>query len=263
MPAELRFPHLDNGCVSQLPIKLEIERIEPHNLMADGEQIVNASEACKFFVWRYQLRNLNFNEASRMEEFLLRAHRTGVPFPFYDPLGNLLRQSNSLRAAAWVVSPGLIVDSIEDEQMPTAEIITNATPQELTITQAIALPEIYAGCFSLYARWQGGASIQLAQVSGTTSVAHHAVAGNEWSRHAVYLRGQGTASSRLAQLRIPPFTQVIVAQPQMEVSMRPGAYMASGIGGGIHQAQLRVAEVTQQSDAPGVHHFNLSIESVR
>lgn len=263
MPSNpIPFPALDNGMLAHLPVALRIDDITRTTRFPDGSLMGAAAESRLRLSWVLRYENLSVAEWQRLVAFIEATGRGAESFAFPDPIGNLLAQSANLESAPWVASPGLTVDTIVDPDQPSAFILTNSTPQPVTLTQSVALAGPFKTCFSVLAKWTGGASFNLSLSDGTLSNAASANA-VQWARHAVVL-SPGDAPSRLCTITIPANTQVILSSPQLEIAAAPGAHLATGEQSGLFPvAWLMDQSYDFQSNAPGAHSITLRIESLR
>jgi hypothetical protein len=262
MPVNLTIPPLDNGLIAQLPVELEIRRSAPENRFADGTVMAAASEARSVYRWRLSLEHLNAAEWARYETFLALTKNGIAPFRFLDPLGNLLSHTSDLSAPVWLIPPGLTVAPFEDPEFSNAFILTNGTGQSLSMQQSVSMHAVYLGCFSVWAKWAGGAVFSLEQSSGAAFASVSAVAG-EWSRHSACLRAESAGTSRMVSIVVPGNTQLIVAHPQLETAASAGPYVPTGGASGIHEARLRQSAINLRSSAPGANSIQLLVESTR
>ncbi|MBM3758875.1 MAG: hypothetical protein FJW36_01380 [Acidobacteria bacterium] len=263
MPSNVNsFPALDNGMLAQLPVSLLIDDLSRTTRFPDGSLLGAAAESRLRYRWTLRYDNLGDAEWQRMVAFIDATGRGAESFAFPDPIGNLLAQSANLESSPWVASPGLVVDTISDLDQANAFILTNSAPLPLTLTQTVALDGPFKTCFSVMAKWAGGASFSLSLSDGTNSNQNSATA-NEWSRFAVVL-SPADAPSRLCSITVPANTQVIVASPQLEIAAAPGAHLATGLQSSLFPAAwLADQSYDSQSNAPGAHSITLRIESLR
>jgi hypothetical protein len=264
MPSNpIHFPALDNGMLAHLPVELSIEKITRATRFPDGSLLFAASEARTRYSWLLRYENLNPQEWQRLLDFITASKRGASSFTFYDPIGNLLAQSNNLEDSIWLASPGLTVDPILDADQSNAFILTNATAQPLALSQSVSIAGPFTTCFSLRAKWAGGAnfSLALSDAAQTSSVSRSATA---WARHHVRLTSSGAPETRMVSIVVPPTTQIIVAAPQLEIAAHPGVPLETGAQSGVFpNSWLAQKSFDTRSAAPGAHSITLRIESLR
>ncbi len=264
MPANpIRFPALDTGILAHLPVELSIEKMTRATRFPDGSLLFAANEARTRYSWLLRYENLNPQEWERMLDFIAATQRGAASFTFYDPIGNLLAHSSNLEDSVWLAPPGLTVDPIVEIGQPNAFILTNPTAQPLALSQSISLAGPFTTCFSIRAKWAGGAnfSLGLSDAVQSASVPRTAVS---WARHHVRLISSGAPETRMASIVVPPTTQIIVAAPQLEIAASPGAPLETGSQSGVFSNSWLVQKsFDSQSVAPGAHSITLRIESVR
>ncbi len=264
MPSNpVQFPALDNGILAHLPVDLQIEKITRATRFPDGSLLFATAEARTRYSWTLRYENLNPTEWQRMLDFIAATQRGAASFAFYDPLGNLLAHSGNLEDAVWLAPPGLTVDPVLDAGQPKAFILTNPTALPLILSQSVSLAGSFSACFSVLAKWVGGAQFSLSLSDGvaTASAAQSATA---WSRHHVRLSSTELAATRMVSIIVPPTTQIIIAAPHLEIADSPGASLETGSQSGVFPNSWLVQKsFDTQSLAPGAHSITLRIESLR
>ena len=259
----LTIPALDNGMLAQRPIGLTIRQLASANRFLDGSVLYSASGAQHLYNWTLRYENLSTAEWQRFVGFLTATQGGSDSFLFLDPVGNLLAQSVNLNSSVWLAPPGLIVDLFADPGQPDAYILTNSTPQPLTLTQTASVPGAFTTCFSLLAKWPGEVSFSIG-LNHETGAASQAIRAGQWAKHHVRLSANAAAQTRTVSITVPPTTQVIVASPQLEVAAAPNAYCQTGAQSGVFpSAWLSQERFDTQSVAPGAHSITLHIESIR
>ncbi len=259
----IQFPALDNGMLAHLPVELSIEKMTRATRFPDGSLLFAASETRTRYNWLLRFENLNAQEWQRLSDFISASRRGATSFTFYDPIGNLLSHSNNLEDSIWLASPGLTVDPILDADQSNAFILTNATAQPLSLSQSVSIAGPFTTCFSVWAKWVGGANFSLAltDTAQSSSVSRRSAA---WARHHVRLSSSGNPETRMASIVVPPTTQIIVAAPQLEIAAHPGAPLETGAQSGVFpKSWLAQKSFDTRSAAPGAHSITLRIESLR
>lgn len=264
MPADpILFPALDNGMLAHLPVSLSIDKIIRSTRFPDGSLLTAAAEARLRYGWNLRYENLSQTEWQRLIDFIAATNRGAIPFAFPDPIGNLLAHSGDLQNSIWLAPAGLTVHPITVPEQPKAFILTNPTALPIEITQSVAVAGPFRTCFSILAKWTGGANFSLRLADDATAASQPSTAA-KWSRHFVTLTSGPTAQTRTVGLTIPPTTQLLVSEPQLEIAAAPGAYLQTGAQSGIFpSAWLNQRSYDSQSNAPGAHSITLRIESLR
>lgn len=264
MPANpIQFPALDCGILAQLPVELSIENLTRATRFPDGSLLFAANEARTRYSWFLRYENLNPQEWQRILDFIEATQRGAASFTFYDPIGNLLTHSVNLGESIWLAPPGLTVAPIADADQSNAFILTNPTSQPLALSQSVSVAGPFTTCFSIRAKWAGGASFSLGLSDAIQSASVSRTAG-PWASHHVRLISSGNPESRMASIVVPPATQVIVAAPHLEIAASPSAPLETGSQSGIFPNSWLVQKsFDTQSLAPGAHSITLRIESVR
>jgi len=264
MPDELvQFPALDTGMLAQLPMELEIERLVRETKFPDGSQVTSGVDSRLRYRWLIRYANLSDLEWVRFMEFFESSERGAKPFSFPDPMGNLVAQSQNLLDPVWDISPGLVVDRYEDPVFSSAAILTNSTPFALSLAQVAEVAGPFATCFSVYAMWPGVSSFSMMLSSSSESQTKPFTA-SEWSRYSVRIGLQASSSVRTVSIIVPPYSQLVVANPQLEIAAQPNAYRATGIRADLYSpAWMSQEYLAGQQPAPGAHSLTLQIESIR
>lgn len=259
----IQFPALTNGMIAQLPISVSIDKITRETRFPDGSMLTANAEARLRYTWTLIYENLSDLEFQRFLDFVEATQRGSASFTFPDPTGNLLAQSGNLENPVWLTSPGLTVDTFADPAQPKSFIITNPTGQPLQLTQTINLAGPFRACFSILARWEGGAGFEVGITDGISATTRPQVA-SQWTRHSVDLAATTESLTRTVSVTIPPATQIIVSSPQLEIAATPGAYLETGAAGCIFpDSWLAQRAFESRRNAPGAHSITLRIESLR
>ncbi|WP_031498582.1 hypothetical protein [Bryobacter aggregatus] len=264
MPTDpIHFPYLDNGMLSQMPVRLELNRIAPANRFLDGSILYAASDAKLQYNWTLRYDDLSEAEWQRFTDFFAAIATGSEAFTFYDPLGNLLADTGNLESSSWIRPAGLALQSFSDPDVDKAYIVTNPTSAPLVLSQAVNVAGGFQTSFSLLVRWAGGMPFALAQSDGAQRLEQHFQA-TGWTRHFVAMKGVTSSASRSAEIVVLPTTQLIIAAPQLEIAAAPNAYSETGGHGGVFpQAWIGQKKLELQSPTPGGHSITLQIESLR
>jgi hypothetical protein len=257
---QLVFPALSNGLLAQLPIRVLERFAGPEVEFPDGSLQTAGSGMQMVRRWELSYSYLTTEEREAFEIFLDRAARKGERFRFFDPLGNLLQQSRDLASPVWVRTGEIAVSGYEDTELGPAFVVTNSGPGWGTLQQTLGFGYGFQACFSVRAKWDSAVPLGLRITEGTGMAEKEFLVG-EAGRFFVEKR-LGAVPSCTAEIRVPPNTQVILAQPQMEVGRTPTSLAGTGQRSGIHPSACLVQpEYRWNSPAPGGHQITLIVES--
>ncbi len=252
------YPALDNGMIAQTPVYLSIRRKVSERVFGGGARIQDSANAYRHYLWRLQYEHLSESEWSRFVEFIETSGRGAKTFVFPDPVGNLLRNSQNLTAAAWQKSAGLGVGPIEYVPGRPCWILTNPTPIVQTIEQLIGIHDQYAMCFSIWAGWTSAQEFKLTVGNGP-AIQEAVHSAGPWQRYAVR-RGAGPGTNLVrARIEVKPFSQLIVSSPQLEIGYGPQGYLATGEASGVF-AEARLAEKPVDQYSTGANRRGLVVE---
>lgn len=264
MPSSrLVFPASDAGFLAQFPLRYESVRRGPQNLFRNGSRIHSPAESRLRSRWTLNFGYLSNEERDRMEEFLFAAEGEGRPFLFFDPLGNLLQHSEDLANPVWNRSSALDVSAFNDPELGEAFVLTNTGPGWGSLSQTVVFGFGYLGCFSVQTKWDSPVPfrLQVADANGSTETQNMA---SSAQRSFVRRRSSSAAESTTISIGIAPNSQVILANPQLEIAAQPGAYLPTGTRSGVvEHAWLRQDVYQWTSPAPHAHRIQLIVESNR
>jgi hypothetical protein len=259
----LVFPASDNGYIAQYPVRYEAKRIGPQNEFADSSRILSSVESRLLCRWNLPYAYLNDAERDRFEAFLDGAEGQGRVFRFFDPIGNLLRHSADLTHPVWERNGNLEVTAWQDPEIGPAFVVTNTSPDWRALQQSVGFGYGFQGCFSVRAKWDSPVPLRV-RMTDAEGNAEVTVAVAEAQRPFVRRKSGPTIASTTLSLEIPPNSQIILAQPQLEIGAQPAGYLPTGERSGIvENAWLSQSEYRWLSPAPSAHQINLVVESSR
>ncbi len=259
----LVFPASDLGFLAQFPVSYSSRRIGPRNEFSDGTRLHSSVESRLLSRWSLGLANLSDAERERFESFLAEAAGDGREFLFFDPIGNLLSHSVDLENAIWTRTGALDVAPFNDPSLGPAFVVTNTSLDWRSLEQTISFGHGFQACFSVLAKWDSSIPFRLRLVD---SLGISEVGAQVHDPRRVFVRrlAGATIASTTVSLDLAPNTQIILAQPQLEIGAFPSAYLPTGSRSGVvSSAWLGQREYRWQTEAPNAHAINLEIESIR
>lgn len=222
------YPMQETGAAAQFPMArtrrwqtLETRTLGGH--VARGVQ----PEARRVH-WQLDYVDLSDAEAAALTDLWEQSKGGLKSFVFVDPLANLLRDSERMGQAPWVLSNGVGL-AADGPAAPAVFQVTNSSQGAGTVGQSLVLPIGPEFCLSAWVRSGAGAVVGL-RIGGN---ARQAVATGAWQR--VWL----TAASELigateCALELAPGAVARVHSMQLEQQPTPSAYRAGAGDGGVY-----------------------------
>jgi hypothetical protein len=231
------FPQLKTGSVVQWPL----ERLSSEGTFgaasAGGRRWMSSRTAGKWREWRLQWTSLRPEEAAALEAFHEEMQGELGEFTFFDPLENLLRESENLVGAGWSRGAGLTIAALGQEPgRGVSWAITNGGGANAELWQSIACDAGYVFCVSAELREATAGRVELFCGETTESVEP----AGSWARQSATDGGAGTV--RRMGIRLAPGGRVEIREPQAEAQSAPSHYKKSSAEGGVHRRASLVGE---------------------
>ena len=227
----LVYPQLGSGALSQYPLRKTRRCRTVINLAADGTTVRLADPAGEMTEWQLEYADISDDEAAALEQFFATTEGSLCGFTFLDPSGNLLSWSDQLDQASWQKDPLLALSP----SGANAWQLQNGGAAGQGIGQTLQVPGDYTYCFSVYARADAPAAVQLS-IGGES--ADRVVSGT-WGRIVFATAGPANGESLRFGVEIPAGTTVEVYGPQVEAQGGASAYRSSTRGGVYDDAHFR------------------------
>lgn len=225
MPA---FPQLASGAMAQMPLQRAIRFRSRSNVARDGSVVRLGDQDFEERTWHLAFRDLTDAEWQALEDlFAASEGRLGV-FTFLEPGANLLRWSEELLLAPWVVS-GTATDGQPD---PLGGSRGSRLTAGSSAVQPAAVPSSYQYTASAWVRSAGtGAKIRLDD-SGALAVEQDVEASGQWRRYVLRYSG-GSATDAMRLTLTAGAAALDVYGPQLEAQLAASAYKVSTAQAGV------------------------------
>jgi hypothetical protein len=258
----IEFPILDSGLIAQIPMDLQISKEIIHNRFRDGAILTNSTSSRTKYSWAWTYSNLSPSEMTRVVEFWEETGRGAKAFRFYDPLGNLLKQSEDLVSPYWLKVGQIDVVEIDPLEGHRQYLLTNSGDLPAELHQSVQVDAAASLVLSLKARWDGSSSVALACEAGTSLVSGDFLV-DTYKMCELSIKSGTQSSIRKISIRVPGHTQIIVSEPQLEVGLKRGSYLTSTEGGVFDAAWIDPNSFRLWSTAPGCYSIYINVISFR
>ena len=262
--ASYYFPQLSSGTVAQYPFRnAKIVRTITNSLPG-GDLILAPDPNGSRIVWQLGYAALSTQEANALTTLFDTCQGRLRAFTFIDPAENMLASSSDLSGMSWqnLNSIQLTPNSSDPVGGDAAFIVTNNGQTSQELTQTIAVPLNYQYCFSLYARSEQAASIELIRRGETSQDSRLFSIRPNWSRvvSSGALSDQGVGLT--IAIRLAPGQQVWLYGPQLEPQIQPSRYRPTQNRCGVYpNAHWSVDTLNVRAIAPNVFASAFTVEA--
>jgi len=226
------FPQAGAGTLAQLPLRLARTWRAIRNVLENGERVVLPDTGYGQIEWRLSFHDLSQPEAQRLEDLFVAMQGSYGTFGFVDPTANLIASSEDLARPDWQAGLLAIAGGAADPLGATgAWVVSNGSAGEQLLTQTVAVPGEYTGCFSAWVRCDTTGSITLRR-DGTAITAG---IGPSWKR--LFVSGAGTAGADHSDVSIELTAgqNIELWGLQFEAQPYPSRYKQSRSASGIYE----------------------------
>jgi hypothetical protein len=230
------YPQLTTGAVSQFPIARNTDMRTVSNQLSSGVTIRMADSGSQKVQWRLKYSSLTDVERSSIESLFEAAQGQLNTFTFLDPMDNLLMWSEDWTQPVWTADPLLAVSAGVADPLGGSDgmQLTNTADTTQQIVQETSGPSNLLYCYSLYARSNVPATIQLV-VTATGQTTFAAVTtGATWTRVNTSGSLSVTQNGIGFGVQLPPGVQVDVFGAQVEAQPAVGLYKKNIDRGGVY-----------------------------
>jgi hypothetical protein len=210
------------------------------------------------------LRGLDGEERSTIEEFFRSVEGRLRTFTYLDPMANLLEKSEDFAAAVWQKAPALSVSTGETDPDggSTAALISNPAPVPQTLGQTRDLPGWFHYTWSIYVRAELETAFTLLLRTNGGVVVQEVMAVTEWRRVALAGSPATTDEQLEALIELSPGTAILIYGAQLEAQPAASSYKRSVDGSGVyHSARLLQDEIVWTATDNDVHNTTVRIAS--
>jgi len=261
--ANLFFPQLASGALTQYPIRKSRVGRTLQNILPDGSVILASDRSATRLIWQLAYTGLASEDMDALSAHFEACQGRLRSFTFLDPTNNLLTSSSNLSEQPWQADSSLsltgqVLDGAGDI---TAVVLTNNGQADAGITQPLNIPAGYQYCFSIYARSAAPATFSLVR-SGPGSVETEKFqTTSNWHRYVSSGKLNDTGTLRVA-IRAPAGQQIVLYGPQLEAQIAPSSYRPTFQTGGVYSnAHFGMDELPYSADAPNQFSTMFSIEA--
>ncbi len=258
----MEFPQLDSGLIVQVPVSLRIQKRMDVNRFRDGSVIKNTNSSQSQYTWNCKYVNLSDHELLRFEEFWHSTGRGAATFTFVDPLGNMLRDTENVLASSWTKSGTTEITEAASTGQYKEYLLTNSGTIASVVSQVIDVSPQFSVLFSCLAKWVSTTAISLVSSDDSGSIRKSFTISGE-SYCGLKIAGGLQSAVRTFGIEVPPQSQVIVSELQVEIALGRGTYVPSAAGGVFHKAWIEPYDFTIKTEAPGAHSINLIVHCER
>lgn len=226
------FPQLGTGALAQLPLRRLRTWRAIRNVLENGERITLPDAGSGLIEWRLAFRDLSTEEKKRLEDFFISSKGQYGAFGFIDPLANLVGWSEDLAHSDW--QPGLITimgGATDPLGTSRAWIVTNGGQGNQQLTQTVAVPGDYTGCFSAWIRSETKSFVKLRRDATATT----AMIGPVWKRFFVSCIGNSGEDHSEVSVELTAGQSIQLWGLQFEVQPYASQYKPSGRASGTYE----------------------------
>jgi hypothetical protein len=244
------IPQIGAGSIAQFPLRRRRQWRAIVNELENGERIALPDLSAGRIEWRLSYRDLSDAEAARLRALFIASKGSFGSFAFADPLANLLGWSEDLTRPDW--QSGLLTATPgagDPEGTQTGWTLANNSPGSQSLSQSVAIPGDYIGCFSVWIRADATGPVTVARdgVQATAAI------GPGWRQF--YVSGPGTAGAThsVVSIELAAGQTIQVWGLQFEAQPYASQYKPSAAAGGIYpETYFATDELTMTSTGVGL-----------
>ncbi|MFN3324147.1 MAG: hypothetical protein ACK5AZ_11675 [Bryobacteraceae bacterium] len=227
-----------------------------------GSRLALTDPGVRRIEWNLEYANLSDIELQVLSSFFETVEGSLREFTFLDPLGNLLRSSESLVAGAWTIDPMIQVEHNVADPLGAqrASRLTNTGQVIQAVTQTVAAPASYQLCFSLWLRSGADGSSHLLRAAADGSKRVPIATAPEWKRVADSGRLNSSSEEVRFGLELAPGDTVDVFGFQVEPQLTPSRYRKTTARSGVYPNARFLDDVLRiVTTGPDEHHCRLRL----
>jgi hypothetical protein len=262
--ASYYFPQLSSGAVAQYPFRRARVFRTITNSSPSGDLVLAPDTGASRMIWQLGYASLSGREANILTNFFDICQGRLRAFTFIDPAENMLTSSSDFSNGSWqnLSSIRLVPNSSDPLGGDAAFVVTNNGQTNEELTQTIAVPANYQYCFSLYARSDQTASIELIRRGSGSQNSSLIGIGPNWSRAACSGALSDQDVGLTVAIRLAPGQQVWLYGPQLEPQIQPSRYRPTQNRCGVYpNAHWTVDTLPLQAIAPDEFATTFTLEA--
>jgi hypothetical protein len=262
--ANLFYPQLTSGALSQYPIrKVRLARTVK-NILPDGSMVLYSDPRGAQMLWQ-----LTYTELADTDVQALQAHFTACRGPFHaftfiDPTDNMLVASSDMSAVPWQTASLVhVTGGATDPTDGTGAFTFSNTAQTYQqISQSLQVPSGYQYCFSIYAISSGPAAITMIRQGASAQQQTSVSIGPNWTRVVSSGKLSDPGVGFTIGIALAPGQQVQLFGPQLEAQLVPSRYRPTAQSGGVYAAaHWGTDQLSVTADAPNLSSTAFTIEA--
>lgn len=264
MPTSKVFPQLSSGAVTQYPIRIRESIRSVVNQTADGRRIRYSEPAASSIEWEISHSALSDAEWSAIEDLFRDCEGRRLSFLFLDPWANLVADSETFTASAWVKGSGisLVTGVSNPDGESRATQVNNSAATLQSISQSLAVPANFSYSFSISARATAATSLRLIVSTDGAFAERLFDVTSDWQRFSVFSSLAPPNSAIDVALQMPAATTIEIFGAQLEAQPAPSPYQrTAGRTGRYPEARFSSDSLAQVTTGPGQHTASIRIRS--
>lgn len=252
----LVFPQFSTGASSLYPLTHTARQRTVVNTLGDGSINVYADPEGRSLAWELHATGLTEAEWNAIETLFKATAGMWQSFTFLNPVGNLIADSETFGAAAWI--NGALIDlttGVSDPLGTTrATGVANTSETTLGIAQVLSVPGNFHYCLSLWGRTDSGTSVTLTISTSGRSISKTFALSTQWSRVSFTANlGQATESVTFAA-QLSTGGTIDIFGMQVEAQLGSSDYKLTGTQGGVYaNARFGADQLTVTAQGPDVY----------
>jgi len=262
--ANLFYPQLTSGALSQYPIrKVRLARTVK-NILPDGSMILYSDPGAAQLIWQLAYTELSDTDVQALEAHFSACLGPFHAFTFIDPTDNMLVSSSDIVAAPWQV-PTLIhvaAGAADPTGGTGAFTVTNTGQVYQKLSQSLEVPSGYQYCFSIYAMSGNPAALTIIRQGAAAQEDASVSIGPSWTRIVSTGKLNDSGLGFTIAIALAPGQQVQLFGPQLEAQLAPSRYRATAQVGGVYAAaHWGTDQLSITANAPNLSSTAFTIET--
>jgi hypothetical protein len=222
------YPIQETGAATQFPM-VRTRRWQTAETRTVGGHVARGLQPeARRVHWQLVYVDLSDSEALALTQLFEQSRGGLKSFMFVDPLANLLRDTEHVGQAPWVLGSGVGVVA-SGAETPAVIQVTNSTQAVGTLGQSLALPAGQEFCLSCWVRGGAGNTVGMRIGGSVRQVAATGAWQRLWLTAASEIGG-----STFCAIELAPGAVASVHSVQLEWQPTPSAYRAGATSGGVY-----------------------------
>jgi hypothetical protein len=258
----LVFPQLVTGASALYPVTRRSIQRTVVNRLGDGSTVVLADPNAALAAWQLHASGMTLAEWNAIKTLFVATSGMWQTFTFLDPTGNLLADSETLSAGAWI-NGGLIqlTAALADPFGTTrASRVINAGSAAESVAQTLSVPGNFQYCLSVWARTIGTSGVTLTiSTTGGSAINTFALNGT-WTRISISGNLAQSTTSVTFGAQLTAGASVDLFGMQVEAQLAASDYKMTETQGGVYaRARFAQDQLTVAAQSTDVYDAVISI----